>query len=66
MPDAITNWMAEAVRAVVTNENFRGRVLEPGYFRSIGSAPEAFAALIAQERSGRGELVQQAAIVPVR
>ena len=65
-PDAIIGRMAEAVRAVVTNEDFRARVLEPGYFRGIGSTPAEFAALVARERVGGGELVRLAGIAPSR
>jgi len=65
-PPAILDGMARAVRAVVTNPEFRARALAPQFFDPIGNTPGEFAAVIARERAGGGELVRLAGIAPGR
>jgi tripartite-type tricarboxylate transporter receptor subunit TctC len=65
-PDAILQGMARAVHAVVTNEEFRSRVLAPNYFNGIGSTPADFTALVLRERAAGAELVRLSGIEPAR
>jgi tripartite-type tricarboxylate transporter receptor subunit TctC len=66
LPDAIAERMAAAVRRVVTNPEFRARMLDPNFFHGVGSTPAEFAALIARERAAGAELVRLAGIEPAR
>jgi tripartite-type tricarboxylate transporter receptor subunit TctC len=61
---AVLERMAGAVRAVVTNEAFRSRVLAPQFFDPIGNTPAGSAAVIAREWAGGAELVRLAGIAP--
>jgi tripartite-type tricarboxylate transporter receptor subunit TctC len=61
-PPAIQARMAGAVHAVVTNAEFRARVLAPQFFNGVGNAPADFAALILRERAGGAELVRLSGI----
>ena len=66
LPDTIAERMAAAVRSVVTNAEFRARMLDPNFFHGVGSSPAEFAALIARERAAGAELVRLAGIEPGR
>lgn len=61
-PAAIQDRLAQAVRTVVTNEEFRTRVLAPQFFNGIGSTPAEFAALIERERANGAEVVRLSGI----
>ncbi len=65
-PPAIGEAMAAAVRRVVTNEEFRGRVLAPNFFNGIGNTPSEFNAVIQRERAAGAELVRLAGVGPAR
>jgi tripartite-type tricarboxylate transporter receptor subunit TctC len=65
-PDPIVERMAAAVHTVVTNEEFRTRILAPNFFNGIGNSPQAFAAVVARERAAGAELVRLAGIGPAR
>jgi tripartite-type tricarboxylate transporter receptor subunit TctC len=65
-PPAVGEALAAAVRRVVTNEEFRGRVLAPNYFNGIGNTPAEFNAVILRERAAGAELVRLAGVGPSR
>jgi tripartite-type tricarboxylate transporter receptor subunit TctC len=65
-PDAIREGLAAAVRRVVSNEEFRGRILAPNFFNGIGNTPAEFDAVIQRERAAGVELVRLAGIAPGR
>ena len=65
-PAPIKVRLAAAVRAVVTNAEFRARVLGPQFFDGIGSTPAEFAAVIQRERIAGADLLRLAGIVPGR
>ena len=54
----ISTRLAAAVRQVVTDEEFRRRVLLPQYFHGVGNSPGEFKALIARDRSSGEALVR--------
>ncbi len=65
-PAAIKDRLAAAVRTVVTNEDFRARILAPQSFDAIGNTPAEFAAVVTRERAVGAELVRLAGVGPAR
>ncbi len=66
LPAAIQEGMARAVRTVVTNEDFRARILAPNFFNGVGNSPAEFGAIITRERAAGAELVRLSGIGPER
>ena len=58
LPPAIQEAMSRAVRNVVTNEEFRTRVLAPNFFNGIGNTPAEFAEIITRERAASNHLTR--------
>lgn len=65
-PPAVKERLAAAVRAAVTNAEFRARVLGPQNFDGIGSSPADFTALVARERAASVELLRLSGLLPAR
>ncbi len=63
-PAVIQERLAQAVRSVVTNEDFRARILGPQFFNGIGNTPAEFRAIILREREASVQLVRLAGLLP--
>lgn len=61
LPDAIAERFAAAVRAAVTDPEYRARFLEPQAYEGVGNTPAEFAALLEDERRRGAEVVRAAA-----
>lgn len=58
LPAPIVTQLADAVRVVLTNPEFRSRYLDPYAYTAVASSPQAFAAYLAQDRRVQAERVR--------